>query len=80
LELSGLAHREFLINLKDSFMHGECQLFSPTLLVEIERSVLIRWVAFYALVSVQRRGERGKHARSPHLAGRGDGRGRTMCA
>jgi hypothetical protein len=53
-------------------MHGGWQLFSPTLLVEIEGSLLIRWVTLYALVSVWRRGERGKHTRvltrlaSPH--------------
>jgi hypothetical protein len=56
-------------------MHGEWQLFSPTLLVEIEGSLLIRWIALYALTSVWRRGERGKHTRalarlvSPHWAG-----------
>jgi hypothetical protein len=33
-------------------MHGGWQLFSPTLLVEMEESLLIRWVALYALVSV----------------------------
>jgi hypothetical protein len=52
LELLGLAHREFLINLKDTFMNGGWQLFSPILLVEVERSLLIRWVALYALASV----------------------------
>jgi hypothetical protein len=41
LELLGLAHREFLINLKGPFMHGEWQLFSPTLLVEVEGRLLI---------------------------------------
>jgi hypothetical protein len=41
LELLGLAHRELLINLKGPFMHGEWQLFSPTLLVEVEGSLLI---------------------------------------
>jgi hypothetical protein len=56
-------------------MHGGWQLFSPTLLVEMEGSLLIRWVALYALASVWKRGERGKHtralARSPRLIGPG---------
>jgi hypothetical protein len=54
-------------------MHGEWQLFSPTLLLEVEESLLIRWIALYALASVWRRGEREKHGRvrfaSPHRAG-----------
>jgi hypothetical protein len=56
-------------------MHGGWQLFSPTLLVEMEGSLLIRWVALYTFVSVWRRGERGKHtrARSPRRAGVGHG-------
>jgi hypothetical protein len=33
-------------------MHGGWQLFSPTLLIVVEGSLLIRWVAFYALASV----------------------------
>jgi hypothetical protein len=33
-------------------MHGGWQLFSPTLLVEVEESLLLRWVAIYTLVSV----------------------------
>jgi hypothetical protein len=45
-------------------MHGEWQLFSPTLLVEVEGSLLIRWVALYALASVWRRGEREEHTRA----------------
>jgi hypothetical protein len=50
-------------------MHGGWQLFSPTLLVEMEESLLIRWVALYALASVWRRGERGKHTSAlAHLA------------
>jgi hypothetical protein len=72
-------------------MHGGWQLFSPTLLVEVEESLLIRWVALDALASVWRREkERNTRARlltSPHrararrgVARRGDGRGRTMCA
>jgi hypothetical protein len=58
-------------------MHGGWQLFSPTLLVQMERSLLIRWVALYALASVWRRVEQEKHTceltrlASPHLAGRG---------
>jgi hypothetical protein len=53
-------------------MYGGWQLFSPTLLVEMEESLLIRWVALYALVSVWRRGERGKHTRTLScLTGRG---------
>jgi hypothetical protein len=58
-------------------MHGGWQHFSPTLLVEMEGSLLIRWVALYALASVWRRGERGKHTcalarlASPHRAGSG---------
>jgi hypothetical protein len=35
-------------------MHGGWQLFSPTLLVEIEGSLLIRWVTLYALASAWR--------------------------
>jgi hypothetical protein len=60
-------------------MHGWWQLFSPTMLVEVEWSLLIRWVAPYALTSVWRRGERGKHTRvlarlaSPGGAGVGQG-------
>jgi hypothetical protein len=74
-------------------MHSEWQLFSPTLLVEMEGSLLIMWVALYALASVWRRGESGKHTRSlasPRWAERGgawcgvawrdDGHGRTTCA
>jgi hypothetical protein len=45
-------------------MHGGWQLFSPTLLVEMEGSLLIRWVALYILASVWSRGERGKHTRA----------------
>jgi hypothetical protein len=45
-------------------MHGGWQLFSPTLLVEVEGSLLIRCVALYALTSMWRRGEREKHTRS----------------
>jgi hypothetical protein len=40
LELLGLANIEFLINLKDTFMHGEGQLFSLTLLVDVDGSLL----------------------------------------
>jgi hypothetical protein len=48
-------------------MHGGWQLFSPTLLVEVEGSLLIRWIALYALISVWRREERGKHTRARSL-------------
>jgi hypothetical protein len=69
LELLGLIHRKFLINLKCPFMHGEWQLFSHTLLVEVEGSLLIMLAALYALANVWRRGEMEKHARtrSPRL-------------
>jgi hypothetical protein len=42
-------------------MYGGWQIFSLTLLVEIEGSLLIRWVALYTLASVWRRVERVKH-------------------
>jgi hypothetical protein len=42
LELLGQAHRKFLINLKGPFMYGGWQLFSATLLVEVEESLLKR--------------------------------------
>jgi hypothetical protein len=58
-------------------MHGGWQLFSLTLIVEMERSLLIRWVALYALINVWRRGERGKHTR---MMWRGDGHRRMTCA
>jgi hypothetical protein len=45
-------------------MHGVCQLFSHTLLVEMEERLLIRWVILYALTSVRRRGEKEKHTRA----------------
>jgi hypothetical protein len=62
-------------------MHGGWQLFSPTLLVEMERNLLIRWVALYALASVWRRGERGKHTRTlARLTSLGRGRGGAMGA
>jgi hypothetical protein len=48
-------------------MHGGWQLFSPTLLVEVERSLLIRWFALYALASVWMRGERHACARLASL-------------
>jgi hypothetical protein len=44
LELLGQAHMKFLINLKCSFMDGGWQLFSSILLVEVERSILKRWM------------------------------------
>jgi hypothetical protein len=40
LDLLGLAHIEFLINLKNSFIYCGWQLFSPTLLIEVEESLL----------------------------------------
>jgi hypothetical protein len=55
-------------------MHGGCQFFSLTLLVEVDENIFIRWVTLYALVSAWSRGEREKHMRS--LASRGQtGRG-----
>jgi hypothetical protein len=63
-------------------MHDGWQLFSLTLLLEMKGSLLIRWVALYALASVWRRVERGKHTCAlAHRVGawRGDGRGRTTC-
>jgi hypothetical protein len=71
----GQAHREFIINLKGPFMHGGWQLFSLTMLVGLEGSLLKRWVALYILARVWRRGEREKYTRalarltSPGLAG-----------
>jgi hypothetical protein len=64
-------------------MHGGWQLFSPTLIVEVVGSLLIRWVAFYVLASVWRREEMKKHmsARSPCLTGSGwVGHGEAMGA
>jgi hypothetical protein len=40
LELLGLAHMEFQINLKGLFRHGVRQLFSTTLPVDVEESLL----------------------------------------
>ena len=82
LELLGQAYRKFLINLKVSFMHGGWQLFSPTLLVEVERSLLIRWVVLYAVACMWRRGGKEKHMRVlAHLALMGRaGRGEAMGA
>jgi hypothetical protein len=87
LELLVLAHRKFLIILKGTFMHGGWQHFSPTLVVEVEGSLLIRLVALYALVTVWRRAEKEKRTRacSPRLVRRGstwrgDGRRRTTRA
>jgi hypothetical protein len=62
-------------------MHARWQPFSPNLIVEVERSLLKRWVAVYTLASVEERRKREahEHARSPHLArrgGAGDGSGR----
>jgi hypothetical protein len=44
-------------------MHDGWQFISPTLLVEVEESLLKRWVAVYALARVWRRGEKEKHTR-----------------
>jgi hypothetical protein len=53
-------------------MHGGWQLFSLTLLVEVERSLLIKWVALYAHANVWMRKEREKHkSMLLCLAGRG---------
>jgi hypothetical protein len=53
-------------------MHGGWQLFSPNLLVEVDGSLLIRWVALYTLASVWSRGEREEHTRAlAHLTGSG---------
>jgi hypothetical protein len=64
LELLGLAHVVFLINLKGPFIHGGWPLFSLTLLVEVEGSLLKRWAALYALSRVWRREEKEKHMRA----------------
>ncbi len=54
-------------------MHGGCQFFSLTLLVEVDENIFIRWVTLYALVSVWMREEREKHTRaSPRLVGCGE--------
>jgi hypothetical protein len=42
-------------------MLGGWQQFSPTLLVNVERSLLIRWVALYAFISLWRIGKRDEH-------------------
>jgi hypothetical protein len=42
----------------------------------VEESLLIRWVALYALISVWRRGERGKHT-GALASSRLDGLGRA---
>jgi hypothetical protein len=46
--------------------------------MEVEERLPIKWVAFYALVSVWRRGEMKKHVRVRLEVRRGDERGRTM--
>jgi hypothetical protein len=53
-------------------MHG-----GPTLLMEMEGSLLIRWVALYALASVWMRGERGEYTCTLALLA-GPGWGRAM--
>jgi hypothetical protein len=71
-------------------MHGGWKLFSPTLLVEMKKSLLKRWVALYALARVWRREKRKKYmrvlARQAGLSRAGrdevmrsDGHERTMC-
>jgi hypothetical protein len=52
-------------------MHGGWQLFSLTLLVEMEESLLIRWVALYALAIVWMRGEMEEIHALAHLTGPG---------
>ena len=78
----GLAHVIFSIileNLKGLFMHGDSARFSPTLLVKVEESQLIRLVVSHSLASVWMR-EEEEHKRalarlaSPGGAGRGRGR------
>jgi hypothetical protein len=68
LELLGLVHIEFLIisNKCKRPIHAwwEVQLFSPTLLVEMEGSLLKYWVTLYALARVWRRVEREQHTRA----------------
>ena len=69
-------------------MHGESARFSPTLLVEVEGSQLIRLVVSHSLISVwMREEEEHARARSPRLAGPGgagrgvgDGHGRASPA
>jgi hypothetical protein len=48
-------------------MHGGWRLFSLTLLMEVEESLLKRWVALYALATMWRRGERDKHTCAPTM-------------
>jgi hypothetical protein len=52
-------------------MHGGRQLFSSTLLVELEGRLLKQWVALYVLATVWRKGETHARARLPRWAGRG---------
>jgi hypothetical protein len=62
-------------------MHGGRQLFSLTLLVEVEGNLMKQWVALYALARVWRRGAREKHTHVftgltlPGVAWRGEGMG-----
>jgi hypothetical protein len=49
-------------------MYCGCQLFSLTLLVEVEESLLKRWVTLYALTRVWSRGESETHRCSSRRA------------
>jgi hypothetical protein len=50
--------------------NGGWQLFSPTLLVEVNKSLLIRWVACTCkYVDDRRNGETLARVRLPHLVG-----------
>jgi hypothetical protein len=53
-------------------MHGGWELLTPTLLVQVDGSLLKWWVALYALARVCRRGEREKQMSAlARLAGPG---------
>jgi hypothetical protein len=53
-------------------MHDGWELFTPTLLVEVEENLLIRCVALHTLARVWRRGKIGKHMHAlAHLASLG---------
>ena len=80
----GLAHVVFPIileNLKGPFMHGGSARFSPTLLVEVEGSQLIRLFVSHSLASVWMR-EEEEHTRalaSPRRGGAGSGCAASFC-